>query len=610
MPTKHAHRPILATVAVTLAGAAITSAQEPPDLPPATTPTTQEQYNEVFDPNLGAPELPPQPAPQALPPPSPNMAVNLVVLLVKKGQITQEEGLALIEQAESEAKATQATQAAQAAAAVPAAPPRQEGEVSVNYVPQTVRNSIRDEIKQELMAEAREEDWGAYKGPEWTSRIRPFGDIRGRYEGIFFGDGNDNTGAFPNFNAINTGAPFDTSGTLFSPQYNVDQDRNRARLRARFGADIMLGDGFTAGLRVATGDSNSPVSPNQSLGGSGGNFSKYQIWLDRAFIGYDAIKEEDYELSAIVGRFENPFFSTEVMWDDDLGFDGLALRGKARASDCVTVFGAAGLFPVFNTDLNFASNQPSKFESQDKWLYGAQVGIDWKITEDLKAKFGAAWYDFQNIEGELSTPFVPLGPNDAGNTDATRPSFAQRGNTYMALRNIIPTAANGFGTTNQWQYYGLATPFQVLALTGRLEYDAYDPVKFALTGEFLKNLAFDANDIGPKAVNNRIGAGTGTFDGGDVAWNMMFQFGQTAMEKKGDWIAGVGYRYVESDAVVDGFTDSDFGGGGTNVQGFTLGGAVAVSPSVRVGVKWMSSDEVSGPPLSTDTLQFDINAKF
>ena len=607
MPTKHAYHPILATVAATLAGAAITRAEEPPELPPVTTPTTQEQYNEVFDPNIGAPELPPQPAPQALPPPSTNMAVNLVALLVKNGTIKKEEGLALIEQAEAEAKSAQA---AQAAAAAPAAPPRQEGEVSVSYVPQTVRNSIRDEIKQELMADAHDEKWSKSEAPEWTSRIRPFGDIRGRYEGIFFGDGNDNTGVFPNFNAINTGAPFDTSGTLFSPQYNVDQDRNRARLRARFGADIMLGEGFTGGLRVATGDSNSPVSPNQSLGGSGGNFSKYQIWLDRAFIAYDAIKEEDYELSAVVGRFDNPFFNTEVMWDDDLGFDGLALRGKARVNDRVTAFGAAGLFPVFNTDLNFASNQPSKFESQDKWLYGAQVGIDWKINEDLKAKFGAAWYDFQNIEGELSTPYVPLGPNDAGNTDATRPSFAQRGNTYMALRNIIPTAANGFGTTNQWQYYGLATPFQVLALTGKLEYDAYDPVKFALTGEFLKNLAFDANDIAPKAVNNRIGAGAGTFDGGDMAWNTIFQFGQTAMDKKGDWVAGIGYRYVESDAVVDGFTDSDFGGGGTNVQGFTLGGAYAVSPSVRVGVKWMSSDEVSGPPLSTDTLQFDINAKF
>ena len=605
MPAKHAHRPILATFAATLAGAAVARAEDPPELPPADVPTAQEQYNEIFDPNLGAPELPPAPPPQVPAQPSTNMAVNLVVLMVKKGVLTQEEGLALIEQAEAEAKSAQA-----AAVTPPPPPPKAEGEVSVNYVPQTVRNSIRDEIKQELMAEAREENWGRSDAPEWTSRIRPFGDIRGRYEGIFFGDGNDNTGAFPNFNAINTGAPFDTSGTLFSPQYNVDQDRNRARLRARFGADIMLGDGFTGGLRVATGDSNSPVSPNQSLGGSGGNFSKYQIWLDRAFIGWDAIKEEDYELSAVVGRFETPFFNTEVMWDNDLGFDGLALKGRTRVNDRVSAFGAAGLFPVYNTDFNFASNQPAKFESQDKWLSGAQAGIDWTINDDLKAKFGAAWYDFSNISGELSTPYVPLGPNDAGNTDATRPSFAQRGNTYMALRNIIPTAANGFGTTNQWQYYGLASEFQVLALTGRLDYDAYDPVKFALTGEFIKNLAFDANEIGAEAVNNRVGAGAGVFDGGDTAWNLDFQFGRTAMAERGDWVAGIGYRYVESDAVVDGFTDSNFGGGGTNVQGFTLGAMMAVSPSVRVGMRWMTSDEVSGPPLSTDTLQFDINAKF
>ncbi len=596
MHTMHAHRPILTALAGSLAGAALSSAQESPELPPVPVPP----YAEMLDPNLGAP---PAPAPQVLPAPSQNVAVNLIVLLVKKGQLTQEEGLALIQQAEAEAAH------AQAVAAVPP-PPKTDDEVSVNYVPQTVRNSIRDEIKQELMAQAREENWRASQDAKEDATFRPFGDIRGRYEGIFFGDGNDNTGAFPNFNAINTGAPFDTAGTLFSPQYNVDQDRNRARLRARFGADIMLGDGFTGGLRVATGDSNSPTSPNQSLGGSGGNFSKYQIWLDRAFLAYDVIKDEERELSLVLGRFDNPFFSSEVMWDDDLGFDGLAARGKFKVNDRVTAFGAAGLFPVFNTDLNFASNQPSKFESQDKWLYGAQAGIEWEINEDLTAKFGTAWYDFQNIEGELSTPYVPLGPNDAGNTDATRPSFAQRGNTYMALRNIIPTAANGFGTTNQWQYYGLASQFQVLTVTGRLDYDAYDPVKFALTGEFIKNLAFDANDIGAKAVNNRVGAGIGTFDGGDTAWNMAFQFGRTALEKRGDWVAGIGYRYVESDAVVDGFTDSDFGGGGTNLQGFTLGGVLAVSPRVRVGLKWMSSDEVSGPPLSTDTLQFDINAKF
>ncbi|MDB6076383.1 MAG: hypothetical protein JWO82_130 [Akkermansiaceae bacterium] len=532
------------------------------------------------------------------------MAVNLVALLVKKGNLTQEEGLALIEQAETEAR----TAKAQADQAV--APPVADGDVRVTYVPQTVRNGIRDEIKQELMAHNAEIQKNQSTSPEWTSRIRPFGDFRGRYEGIFFAGGNDNTGSFPNFNAINTGAPFDTAGTQFSPQYNVDRDRNRARIRVRFGADILLGDGFTGGLRVATGDSNSPVSPNQSLGGSGGDFSKYAIWLDRAFLAYNFLEGKEDDLSVLVGRFDNPFFSTEVMWDDDLGFDGLAAKGHFKLNEKVSTFFAGGFFPVYNTDFNFASNQPSKFDSQDKWLLGAQAGIEWKIDKDLTAKFGLAYYDFENIAGELSSPFTPLGPNDAGNTDASRPSFAQRGNTYRALRDIVPTAANGNGTLYQYQYYGLASQFRILTATGRLDYTAYDPIKFALIGEYSKNIAFDSGDIGAVAVNNRVGTGTGTFDGGDTAWNITFQFGRTAMEKRGDWVANIGYRYVESDAVVDGFTDSDFGGGGTNVQGFTLGGAMALSPNVRIGLKWMSSDEVSGPPLGTDTLQFDINAKF
>ena len=77
--------------------------------------------------------------------------------------------------------------------------------------------------------------------------------LRLRYEGDFFPAGNDDTGAFPNFNAINTGAPFDIAGTAFSPQYNVDQDRERFRLRARIGADVDLGQNFTAGIRLATG---------------------------------------------------------------------------------------------------------------------------------------------------------------------------------------------------------------------------------------------------------------------------------------------------------------------------------------------------------------------
>ena len=569
-----------------------------------------------LDPTEDAPlvtDLPPEPKPAAAPAPTSNVTVNLINRLVEKKILTREEADEMIKQAQADAVAVAQNAAAQAEiAALPPAP--SPDDMRVTYIPEVVKNNMRDEIKQELMATAREEKWAAKSSPDWTSKFRPFGDFRTRYEGTYFGEGNDNSGAFPNFNAINTSStPFDTSGTQFSPQHNVDQDRERTRLRVRLGTEIMLGDGFNGGIRLATGESNSPTSPNQSLGASGGNFSKYAIWLDRAFLSYDAGPGDGEELLFLLGRFDNPFFATEMHWDDDLGFDGLALRGKVKLSDCATTFFTAGYFPVYNTDFNFASNQPSKFESTDKWLTGAQVGIDWKITDDLTAKFGIAYYDFSNISGELSDPFTPVSSSDAGNTDSTRPGFAQRGNTYMELRDIVPTAANNFGTTNQYQYYGLASEFRNLTLTGRLDYDAYESVRLSVLGEFTKNIAFDSSAINKTAVNNRgasSGKKPGAFDGGDTAWNLLFQVGKPAMEKFGDWQAGFGYRYVESDAVVDGFTDSDFGGGGTNVQGYTLAGFMALSPAVRLGLKWMSSDEVAGPPLSSDTLQIDLNAKF
>ncbi len=563
-------------------------------------------------------DLPVEPAPAAAAAtPSQNVTINLINRLVQKNILTKEEAAEMIAQAEADAATAQAAAqaTAQAQADIAALPPAPgPDDLRVSYIPEVVKNNMRDEIKQELLAQAREEKWSEKATPGWTEKFRPFGDLRARYEGSYFPDGNDNTGAFPNFNAINTGSPFDTSGTQFAPQYNVDQDRDRTRLRARLGTDIMLGDGFNAGVRVATGDSNSPTSTNQTLGGSGGNFSKYAIWLDRAFVSYDAGPGDGQELVFMLGRFDNPFFSTDIQWDDDLGFDGLALRGKVRINDSASTFFTAGYFPVYNTDFNFASNQPQKFESTDKWLGGIQGGIEWNITDDLKVKFGIAYYDFMDIEGRLSDPYIPLTTSDAGNTDGTRPGFAQRGNTYMALRNIDnSTAANDFGNKFQYQYYGLASEFRNLTLTGRVDYDHFDPFRVSLIAEATKNLAFDKSAINANAVNNRgaaNGNSIGAFEGGDNAWIINFQVGKPALESFGDWQAAFGYRYVETDAVVDGFTDSDFGGGGTNVEGFTIGGTMALSPAVRITMRWLSSDQVTGPPLSSDTLQLDLNAKF
>lgn len=502
--------------------------------------------------------------------------------------------------------------------------PASPDDVRVTYIPEPVKMQIKEEIKLELATDRASGKWANnILIPKWVDKVHPFFDFRLRYEGDYFPTGNDVTGAFPNFNAINTGLPFDTTGNQFAPQLNADQNRNQFRIRARFGADINMGENFTSGFRVATGQNNSPVSTNQSMGlansatqGQGGNFSKYAIWLDRAFLRYDLPLNDKPLITAWAGRFENPFFSTRLIWDEDLGFDGGAFKAEYEVLPGLKPFVTAGAFVVYNTDFNFSSNQPVKFKSYDKYLYAIQGGLEWKPTEDWKLKVAGAYYYFQNIEGKLSTPYTPQNINDASDTDNSRPSFAQKGNTYMAIRNIIPDASNNYGAINQWQYYGLATKFQDLTVTARLDYNGFEPVQISLIGEFVQNLAFNKSAINQIAVNNRGAIDTtqtsaiGSFEGDPTGWLVEMRFGTPALAKRWDWSVDVGYRWIGSDSVVDGFNDSDFGLGGTNMKGFTVGGYLALSENVYVSLRWMGADSIAGPQYNTNIIQFDINSKF
>ncbi len=569
--------------------------------------------------------------------PTQSVTINLINKLVQRGILTKEEAHEMITQAQAEAEAVRsqaqsdmfavaqiaAVQAASDQIAVAQAQnaPASADDVRVTYIPEPVKMQIKEEIKLELAADRATSKWASgILLPNWVGKTKPFFDLRVRFEGDYFPNGLDTTGAFPNFNAINTGAPFDTTGNQFAPQLNANQNRTQFRLRARFGADFTMGENFTSGFRVATGQNNSPVSTNQSMGyanGQGGNFSKYAIWLDRAFLRYDLPIGDKKFFTGWVGRFENPFFSTRLLWDEDLGFDGGAIKLEYEILTGLTPFVTAGAFVVYNTDFNFSSNQPAKYQSYDKYLYAVQTGIEWKPTQDWKLKVAGALYQFENIEGKLSTPYTPLASSDASDTDNSRPSFAQKGNTYMAIRNIVPTADNDYGAINQWQYYGLATKFQEVALTGRIDYNGFEPVQVSIIGEFVSNLAFNKTDIGLIAVNNR-GAladtseldAIGAFEGDSYGWLVDLRVGTPALAKRWDWQVDLGYRWIGSDCVVDGFNDSDFGLGGTNMKGFTVGAHVALSQNVYVGARWMGADSIAGPTYKTNILQLDINSKF
>ena len=57
----------------------------------------------------------------------------------------------------------------------------------------------------------------------------------------------------------------------------------------------------------------------------------------------------------------------------------------------------------------------------------------------------------------------------------------------------------------------------------------------------------------------------------------------------------------QSDSVVDGFNDSDFGAPltGTNLKGYTVGGDLALGRRVWLGLHFMSADSIIGPPFKS-----------
>jgi hypothetical protein len=471
----------------------------------------------------------------------------------------------------------------------------------VPYIPETVREQIKNELRAEVTQQAKDEHWAAPNAlPEWTQRLTLYGDVRVRGEGVFNDKGN--YPFFPDFGAINAGSGFDVVGANNAPFINTTEDRYRMRLRARLGVKADIADWIQADIRLATGSDRSPVTTNQTLGGAG-NLSKYGIWLDRASLQLTPIKG----LAIDAGRFANPFWTSDLQFDDDLNFDGVAASYKFHQDHDLAPWATLGAFPVYNTDYNFGSTDTTKTQSHDKWLYGGQIGVNWKFLDDASFKLGLGYFEYDRFEGKRSSPCLAPGPADNCDTDGTRPQFQQFGNTLFAIRDIVANPANPGGP--QLQYYGLASKFGVADVHGALQIDAFDPFKILLEGDVLRNTRYNASRIRSLVPVNNLDPNN-NFAGGNMGYYLNLTVGQPKIAAKGDWNASLGYKYLESDATPDGFTDSDFHFGGTNAQGFIVGAQYGLARNTWLGLRWLSANEISGPPYGVDLVQFDLGTEF
>ncbi|UXH77413.1 putative porin [Roseateles amylovorans] len=565
--------------------------------------------------------------------------VQLIRGLIKSGALAKDVGEALLAQAQTEAMAAQQAQRKAAAGATAVAGAgvagsaagagssavaaatggavatrTAGGDVRVTYVPETVKDQIRQELRGEVMAQAKAEGWAApSQVPEWTRRIRIEGDVRVRNESRLYGGNNSNQEV--NFAAINAGSPYDVNPNTTAslpPLLNTRQDRsNQWRARARLGVVAALSEATQAGIRVATGSDANPVSTTQTLGGG---LEKKSIWLDQAWMSHSPVAG----LTITGGRFGNPFVTTDMLFSSDLNLDGVAgtFKRAFERSGNLEVFGTVGLIPLEYLSSDFPKTSQDKTASKNKWLLGLQAGATWKVDAANQLRGTLAYYDFHHISGERSTPCALYAGEDHCSTDWSRPAFMQRGNSIMSLRDVALNPQDPANTAMP-QYFGLASRFRLADVNLRWDTRVASSYGLRLDVNLLRNMAYDADEMftrsGGNILNNFDGSGgTGraAFRSGGNAYQMMATFGALAPEWRGDWNVFTGYKRIEPDALPDGYNDSTFHGGGTNARGFIVGGAYAFDRNAWVTGRWISSKEVYGPPVSIDTLQIDFNARF
>jgi hypothetical protein len=508
-----------------------------------------------------------------------NTVINLLQALVDQGVISKEKAQQMVKAAQDRA----AADAARAAANASAASKEDEGAVRVPYVPQIVQDQIAKQVEEQMkpavvadvVKEAQTEKWGVPGAlPDWLTRTRLYGDVTLRGEGILYSGANA-----PEYNyyAINQAGGIAQAGE--NAFLDTTEDRYRFRGRARLGVESSLSDSITTGLRIVTGNTSDLVSESQTLDGT----EPYTIGLDQLYIRLDERNSQRFPwLSVVGGRFLNPYETpTDLIFHKDLTFTGVAATGR---------FGFGDGNPE-QTHLFFTAGghqlQEIEFSSQDKWLTAAQLGANIRFDDSQRLRVAGAFYDFFNVTGRLNPSDEP------GLYNYTAPTFMRFGNTVFNIAN---------NPSNTSQLYAYASKFRLVDLNATYTY-AVGRYTAMATADAVRNFGFHEAEVE---------GNTGYYVAPRTkGYQAELSFGYPAVLTAGAWRGLVGYRYLQRDAVIDGYTDSDFHYfGGTNARGYYLVADYGLSTRLWMRLRYLSANEIDGPVFDVDTVQVDMNARF
>ena len=523
--------------------------------------------------------------------------LNLIQALVDSGVLTQEKADKLIADAKAKAQATVAALPVPVpvVATIPQSTSTEVGAdgkkvVHVAYIPEATKREMRDQIKAEVLAQSKSERWGNPGTlPDWLDRISISGDVRVRNEYVKLNQANSAPGAGLT-DGVFTRAPNLVGGSLTGllPTGDTQNNFDFSSLRARLNIDAKVSGMVTAGVTLSTGNTNSRNSLSQNMGQ---NFNYYSVVIDKAFVKLDLTPN----LSFTGGRMGNPFFSTDLLFAENVDFEGFALSTKFNLTPNLQVFGTAGWFPL-RMDLPGTSTGRN--------LGALQAGLNWNLTPKAQFKVAASMYDYVNVVGTAETNTTETTASNYVSRYEYPANFRQMGNTLFIINAPDDPNVN----------WGLASKFKEVDLVASLDLAQSDTFHVILTSDYVKNIGFDRNDIFKRTGYNLT-------DGKNTGYQEAIQIGAPLIKERGDWNVSLAYRYLGSDAVLDAFVHPDFGLGSTNVKGEILTLNYGIYKNTWLTGRYLSSNLIDSivpqhahsdipTKLNTDVVQLELNTRF
>ena len=340
----------------------------------------------------------------------------------------------------------------------------------------------------------------------------------------------------------------------------ADTARNRERLRARLGLKVTFSDELSTTIRLASGNPNDPISTNQTLTG---DFTQFNVNLDWAYLTFTpgasfGIRPGLFSFTG--GKFANPMFRVgEMVFDDDLAPEG-ASEVVSLLDKPVGPLDQVRLYAEQWTFSEVANNQ-------DGWMVGGQVNPVLHFgTTQVEAGLGQYWWlNSDQIAQALNT------------------------NSSLTNTNLVVTVPSGTTT----KIVGYQSAFNQTNATVAATFPnvvAARPLK--LFGDYVYNWGAVTDDA--------------------QGWTAGARLGQTKV--KGDWSVYGFYEQLQQEAAISAFTYSDFGKGGTNVEGAVVGAEYQLLNPLTVSVKNHFTNFINRPASTTNPtmmrLQLDAMVKW